>query len=70
MTREGLLKVFKEEGTLSTRTRRRSIYRECPTIKVDVEFEPLEAGEEPLTEYPSDRITKISRPFQKWPITD
>lgn len=41
MTRADLLKVFTEEGGLSTRTQRQYVYRECPYIKVAVEFEPV-----------------------------
>src|SRR5882724_5816733 len=41
MTRVDLLRVFKEEGGISTRTWRRYVYRDCPYIKVDVEFEPV-----------------------------
>lgn len=70
MSRKDLLKVFKEEGGLSTRTWRRYVYRECPFIKVDVEFEPVEAAEDKITQYPSDRIIKISKPFLERPITD
>lgn len=65
MSRAELLKVFKEEGGLSTRLRRRYVYHECPTIKVDVEFDPVEAKEDGQ-EYPSDKISKISKPFLEW----
>jgi len=70
MKREDLLKVFKEEGGLSTRMWRRYVYRDCPYIKVEVEFEAVEQKEDKATEYPSDRIVKISKPFLEWSITD
>src|SRR6267378_8709926 len=38
MTRSDLLKVFTTEGGLSTRTHRTYVLKQCPTIKVDVEF--------------------------------
>src|SRR5262245_11285252 len=41
MTRTDLLKVFTTEGGLSTGLTRTYVYRECPYIKVDVEFEPV-----------------------------
>src|SRR6187401_2066751 len=41
MTRADLLKVFTTEGGLSTGLIRTYVYRECPYIKVDVEFEPV-----------------------------
>ena len=69
MTRVDLLKVFNEEGGLSTRTQRRYVYRDCPYIKVDVEFEPV--GElDQASESPNDRIIKISKPFLEWSIID
>ena len=63
MSRADLLKVFTEEGGLSTRTWRRYVYRECLYIKVDVEFEPAGNTEDKLPERPTDKITKISKPF-------
>ena len=47
MTRGDLLKVFTEEGGISTRTWRRYVYHECRYIKVDVEFEPIGDTENP-----------------------
>ena len=70
MTRVDLLTVFKEEGGLSTRTSRRYVYRDCPYIKVDVEFEPVGEPENKLFESPSDKIIKISKPFLEWTILD
>ena len=69
MTRGELLKVFKEEGGISTRKWRRYAYRDCRYIKVDVEFEP--AGD-PNQMNPNslDKITKISKPFLEWSIAD
>jgi hypothetical protein len=69
MTRGDLLKVFSEEGGLSTRTWRRYVYRECPYIKVDVEFQPVGEPAKP-TQNPQDKIIKISRPFLEWSILD
>jgi len=70
MTRLELLKVFTEEGGISTRTWRRYVYRDCPYIKVDVEFEPVGEPENKLTQSPSDKIVKISKPFLEWSILD
>ncbi len=68
MTREQLLKVFMEEGGISQRQHRRYIYRRCPLVKVNVDFAPAGAPSGP--ERPSDRITKISRPFLERTISD
>ena len=70
MTRTDLLKVFGEEGGLSTRTQRQYIYRECPYIKVAVEFERVGNAEAPFPENGEDKIVKISRPFLEWSVID
>ena len=70
MTRADLLRVFKEEGGISTRRRRRYVYHDCPYIKVDVEFEPVGEPENKLRQSPRDKIIKISRPFLEWSILD
>ena len=70
MTRDDLLKVFKEEGGISTRTWRRYVYRDCKYIKVDVEFEPVGESENKTIQSPRDKIIKISRPFLEWTISD
>jgi hypothetical protein len=70
MTREDLLKVFKEEGGLSTRLERRYVYRDCPYIKVDVKFEAVGAPEDKRTTSLKDKITQISKPFLEWTISD
>jgi hypothetical protein len=69
MTRAELLKVFMEEGGISTRRQRRYVYRRCGLVKVDVEFAP--AGDpNARTENPDDRIAKISKPFLERMISD
>ena len=71
MTRADLLKVFAEEGGLSTRTWRQYAYRKCPYIKVAVEFEPVGEKEPSVfAENSKDKITKISKPFIEWQILD
>jgi hypothetical protein len=70
LTRGELLNVFKAEGGLSTRLQRRYVYRECPNIKVDVEFEAVGMPGDKLTEHSDDRIIKISKPFLEWSIAD
>lgn len=69
MSRAELLQVFKEEGGLSTRFWRRYVYRDCPYIKVDVEFEPVEAKAD-THEYATDKLSRISKPFLEWSIMD
>ena len=76
MTRADLLKVFTIEGGLSTGLNRRYVYRECPYIKVDVEFEPVgrpardAQGRVTLIEADGDVIKEISKPYLEWGIMD
>jgi hypothetical protein len=69
MTRRDLVAVFNEEGGLSTRTQRRYVYKHCPYIKVEVNFDPV--GKTDMTvDNPEDRIVKISRPYLEYAIGD
>jgi hypothetical protein len=68
MTRRELRRVLTTEGGLSSVSRRRYVHRECAYIKVDVEFAPTQPGQR--DELPTDRITKISRPFVEWSILE
>jgi hypothetical protein len=56
MMRADLLSVFNQEGGISTRTRRRYAYRDCPYIKVDVEFEVARELESKVGQNPKDKI--------------
>jgi RNA polymerase sigma factor (sigma-70 family) len=69
-TREELLKVFTTEGGLSSRLHQTFVYRECPYIKVDVEFKPIEEPNKKLKANPKDTIIKISKPYLEWSIGD
>lgn len=70
MTRADLLRLFREEGGISARTQRQYVYRECPYIKVMIEFEPVGVPQEGTTESMDDRIKSISKPFLEWSVTD
>ena len=65
MTRADLLKVFTEEGGLSTAASRTYVYQECPYIKVDVKFDAPTGHE-----LPTDKIVEISRPYLAWSVMD
>jgi hypothetical protein len=69
MTRGELLKVFMQEGGISTRTWHRYVYRKCGYVKVDVEFTAV-GNTDGHEEGPDDRITKISKPFLELMIMD
>jgi len=69
-TRKDLLRVFTEEGGLSTRTHRAYAYKHCPYIKVDVEFAPVGNEDNGFTEMPEDKISTISRPYLEYRIAD
>ena len=76
MTRADLLKVFTTEGGLSTGLTRTYVYRQCPYIKVDVEFEPVGRparnadGRVTLVESGEDVIRTISKPYLAWMVID
>jgi hypothetical protein len=68
MTRAELSKVFGTEGGLSTVTHRAYVYRDCPYIKVDIDFAPSAPKQD--VEKPTDVVTGISKPYLEWSITD
>ena len=76
MTRAELLRVFATEGGLSTGLSRTYVYRECPYIKLDVEFEPVgrsardTEGRVTLVESDEDLISRISKPYLDWSVDD
>jgi len=70
MTREDLSKVFTTEGGLSNRFHRTYVYKQCPYIKVTVEFEAVANPDDGLKEMPQDKIVKISIPFLQYSIMD
>ncbi len=69
MTRDDLLKVFGEEGGISTALQRTFASLDCPYFQVDVEFEAVgrpardSEGRVTLVEGRQDVIVKISRPY-------
>src|SRR5262249_6988390 len=68
MTRAELSKVFSTEGGLSTVTHRTYVYRDCPYIKVDVDFTPSDPKQ--AAEKPPDVVSRISKPYLDWSIAD
>jgi len=70
MTRRDLLKLFTVEGGQSTRTSRTYVFRECPYIKVDVGFEPVDAPQDKLKANMEDRIVRISKPYLEQSVID
>jgi hypothetical protein len=69
MTRSDVLKIFREEGGLSSPDHQSYEYRDCPYFKVDVEFRPA-AGTFPAqvrrSEMPTDIVVSVSRPYLAW----
>lgn len=71
MTRRDLMRMrtYGEEGGISWRNHRTYVYKDCPFIKVDVDFEP--AGEpNELGESADDKIVKVSQPYLQWSVLD
>ena len=76
MTRDQLSALFATEGGLFNGLRRTYVYRRCPMIKIDVEFEPVgrpsrdAEGRVTMVESDQDLIKNISRPYLARQVTD
>jgi hypothetical protein len=70
MQRKDLLTVFTTEGGLSTRTQRTYVYKDCPYVKVTVNFKTPVVESSALGEDPDDTIESLSQPFLALSITD
>jgi len=68
MTRAVLSSVLSTEGGISTVGHRTYVYRDCPYIKVDVDFSPSAPKQD--VERPTDIVTKVSKPYLDWSIAD
>lgn len=70
MTRKDVLTIFTTEGGLSNRHQRTYVLKQCPYVKVNVEFAPVGDAQNVLAESPDDKITKISNPYLQFGIRD
>jgi hypothetical protein len=70
MHRKDLMKVFTTEGGISNRLQRTYVYSECPYIKVDVRFKPINDRSNLGKEDPEDMIASISQPYLHWSTMD
>ncbi len=68
MTRAELSTVLSTEGGLSTVEHRTYVYRDCPYIKVKVDFSPSAPKQE--AERPTDIVSRVSKPYLDWSILD
>lgn len=66
MTRADVERLFITDGGLSQLDRQTYVFRDCPYIKIDVEFTLMEAGKI----RPGDRITVLSKPYLGHPRAD
>jgi hypothetical protein len=66
MTRKDVLRVFTTEGGLSNRRQRTYVLKQCPYIKVDVEFAPVGDAQNFFAESPDDKIITISNPYLQY----
>ena len=64
-TRADLEKLFVTDGGISTLDQQTYVYRECPYIKVDVEFSLNPKGVRS-----QDTINAISKPYLAMPVGD
>lgn len=70
MTRADVERLFVSDGGISTRYRQTYVFRDCPYIKIDVEFAHIEQDSHPTEERSRDRITLVSRPYLAQPRGD
>jgi hypothetical protein len=70
MRRSDLLKLFRTEGGLSTRTQRTYVQIECPYIKINVRFKAATTESPGVDENPDDIIESISQPYLAWSVAD
>jgi hypothetical protein len=70
MTRRDLEEMFVSDGGMSTRDRQTYVFRDCPYIKVDVEFSPANGSNTPAGPNPQDVIKMVSRPYLAQPRAD
>ena len=62
---------FELDGGLAFQGQGRFTYRRCHYIKIDVEFEKTQESGAPTVVFsPGDRVTKISRPYLAYPVSD
>ncbi|HSA92808.1 MAG TPA: hypothetical protein VLE48_07340 [Terriglobales bacterium] len=69
MLRADIEKDFQLDGGVSFRTQGRYLFRKCPYIKIDVNFDLEGATETPILS-PKDRIASVSRPYLEYPFAD
>jgi hypothetical protein len=69
MTRKDVLNVFTTEGGISTRLSRTYVYRGCPNIKVDIQFQAIQAPND-YRERLDDKIVSLSKPYLDYSISD
>ena len=70
MRRKDLFKTFTTEGGLSFPTQQTYVYIECPYIKVDVRFKPVNDERNGFKESSNDIIEFISKPYLAWSVSD
>jgi hypothetical protein len=66
-SRRSLSGLFEEDGGMQFREHGRYVYKQCPFIKIDIEFFAADRGDR---ESPNDKIVKVSRPYLEYPSAD
>jgi hypothetical protein len=70
MTRHDLEELFVSDGGISTLDHQTYVFRDCPYIKVDVEFSPATGTNYQAGPNPKDVINTVSRPYFAQPRAD
>lgn len=70
MHRRDLAKLFYHDGGFSSFGQSRYVFKECPMIKIDVNFKSPEGKNRLQQENPDDIIDSVSRPYLQRPFAD
>ncbi len=68
MRRADIEREFDHDGGISSPDRASYTYKECHYVKVEVEFTTSAADSHPFA--PDDQVSRISKPFLAYPISD
>jgi hypothetical protein len=70
MPRADVEKAFTLDGGMSFQDRATYTYRHCRYIKVDVEFQKRDVAPDVQAFSPEDQVSKVSKPYLAYPISD
>ena len=65
------MKVFQEDGGISSPQQGRFTFKDCPYLKLDVDFEIADPQRKVEVDFdPNDKIIRVSKLYVYYPIRD